>query len=74
MIYAIALGWPTETIAIQALGTSSANKPGKVAKVELLGTGAKLKWSQAPDGLRIEVLKQYKPTVDYAAAFKIMLA
>jgi len=74
VIYAIALGWPTETIAIQALGTSSANKPGKVAKVELLGTGAKLKWSQAPDGLRIEVLKQYKPTVDYAAAFKIMLA
>jgi len=74
VIYAIALGWPTETIAIQALGTSSANKPGKVAKVELLGTGAKLKWSQAADGLRIEVPKQYKPTVDYAAAFKIMLA
>ena len=74
VIYAIALGLPTETIAIQALGTSSANKPGKVAKVELLGTGAKLKWSQAADGLRIEVPKQYKPTVDYAAAFKIMLA
>jgi alpha-L-fucosidase len=74
VIYAIALGLPTETIAIQALGTSSANKPGKVAKVELLGTGAKLKWSQAADGLRIEVPKQYKPAVDYAAAFKIMLA
>ena len=73
VIYAHALGWPTEPVLIQALGTSAETKPGKVAKVELLGTGDKLTWKQAADVLHIELPKQYQPAVDYAAVFKITL-
>ena len=39
VIYAQALGWPADAIVIQALGASAGTKPGKVANVELLGTG-----------------------------------
>ncbi|HZU08602.1 MAG TPA: alpha-L-fucosidase [Pseudacidobacterium sp.] len=74
VVYAIALGWPQETIVIQSLGLSAEAKPGKVAKVELLGTGAKVTWKQSADALRIDLPKQYQPKVDYAAALKVTLA
>jgi hypothetical protein len=31
-------------------------------------------WKQLPDGLRVELPKQYRPAVDYAAALKVTLA
>ncbi|HLH34953.1 MAG TPA: alpha-L-fucosidase [Alloacidobacterium sp.] len=74
VIYAIALGWPAETIVIQSLGSSAETKPGKVANVELLGTGAKLSWKQGADALRVDLPKQYQPKVDYAAGLKVTLA
>jgi alpha-L-fucosidase len=74
VIYAIALGWPMEPVIVQSMGYSATTQPGKVAKVELLGTGATLKWNQASDGLRVELPKDYRPTVDYAAALKVTLA
>jgi alpha-L-fucosidase len=74
VIYAIALGWPMEPVIVQSMGYSAATQLGKVAKVELLGTGATLKWNQASDGLRVELPKDYRPTVDYAAALKVTLA
>jgi alpha-L-fucosidase len=74
VIYAIALGWPTEPMVIQALGTSASTQPGKVAKVELLGTGASLNWKQLVDGLHVELPAQAQPAVDYAAALKVTLA
>jgi hypothetical protein len=42
--------------------------------VELLETGANVDWKQNADGLRIELPKQYRPQVDYAAALKVTLA
>ena len=74
IVYAIALGWPQETIVIQSLGLSAETKPGKVAKVELLGTGAKVTWKQSAAALRIDLPRQYQPKVDYAAALKVTLA
>lgn len=74
IVYAVALGWPAEPVVVQALGSSAATQPGKVAKVELLGTGEKLNWKQNADGLRVELPKQYQPKVDYAAALKVSLA
>ena len=74
VIYGIALGWPTEPLVIQALGTSASTQPGKVVKVELLGTGAKLSWKQLPDALHVGLPTQTPPVVDYAAALKITLA
>jgi alpha-L-fucosidase len=70
-VYAIALGWPAGEFVVQSLGTGNATQPGKVERVELLGTGEKPRWKQAADGLRVELPKAYKPAVDFAAALKI---
>ncbi|MGH9588362.1 MAG: alpha-L-fucosidase [Acidobacteriaceae bacterium] len=74
VIYALVLGVPTEPVVIQSLGLAAATRPGKVAKVELLGTGDRVNWRQHADGLRVEFPKRYRPAVDYAAAFKVTLA
>ncbi len=74
VIYAIALGWPSEPILVKALGTSVPTNPGKIGRVELIGTDERAKWRQSPEGLRVELPKQYRPAVDYAAAFKVTLA
>lgn len=74
IIYALVLGWPSEPIIVQSLGLSAATKPGKIAHVELLGTGEKVKWKQQGESLQVELPRNYQPKVDYAAALKIMLA
>jgi len=70
-VYAIALGWPAAEFVVASLGTANA---GKVERVELLGTGEKVRWRQSADGLRVELPKGYKPAVDFAAALKLILA
>ena len=74
VVYAIVLGWPAGEIVIESLGTTNATQPGKIEHVELLGTGERLRWKQTADALRLELPKQYKPTVDFAAALKVSLA
>ncbi len=74
VVYAIALGWPSEAILIQSLGWSATTNPGKVGHVQLIGTDAKLEWAQGPQALRLVLPKGYKPAVDYAAALKVVLA
>ncbi|HVW07553.1 MAG TPA: alpha-L-fucosidase, partial [Bryobacteraceae bacterium] len=74
IVYAQVLGWPTAPVVIRALGTAAQTNPGKVGKVELLGTGKTVSWSQTAEGLRVEVPSDYKPTVDYAAVFRISLS
>jgi alpha-L-fucosidase len=73
-VYAIVLGWPSESIVVQALGTSAPTNPGKIARVELIGTGERVNWRQAADGLHVELPRQYRPAVDYAASLKVTLA
>jgi alpha-L-fucosidase len=73
VVYALVLGWPAEAIVIQSLGLSAATQPGKVALVELLGTGLSVNWKQNADSLRVELPKGYHPKVDYAAALKVTL-
>lgn len=73
VIYAIALGWPTEPMVIQALGHSAPTQPGQVAQVELLGTGARVIWKQMAAGLRVE-LPAERTAGGYAAVLKILLA
>jgi len=70
VVYAIALGWPAGEFVVQSLGTANA---ANVGRVELLGTGEKLRWRQASDGLHVELPKTYKPAVNYAAALKVSL-
>jgi alpha-L-fucosidase len=74
VVYAIALGWPKDAFILRSLGTDAATKPGKVERVQMLGTDEKLTWKQAADGLRVELPKHYRPKTDYAAALKISLA
>ena len=74
VIYAIVLGWPTEPLVVQSLGLSAATSPGKIARVELLGTDARPDWNQQADALRVQLPGSYRPPVDYAAALKVSLA
>ncbi|MGA7522104.1 MAG: alpha-L-fucosidase [Acidobacteriaceae bacterium] len=74
VIYAIVLGWPENEIVVQSLGAHSATDPGKINRVQLLGTDEKLHWRQAADGLRLTLPKQYQPKVNFAAALKVSLA
>jgi alpha-L-fucosidase len=71
VVYAIVLGWPAEPIVVQSLGLSASTQPGKIARVELIGTGERLNWKQTGEGLRVELPRQYRPAVDYAAALKV---
>ena len=74
VIYAIALGWPSEPILIQSLGSAAATNPGKIARVQLIGTDANVDWKQQPQSLRVDLPKNYRPKSDAAAALKITLA
>ena len=72
IIYAIALGWPGNEVVIEALGTNSAQSPGKVANVELLGYHDKLKYRQEASGLRVRLPAQ--KLSDDAIALRVSLA
>jgi alpha-L-fucosidase len=74
VIYALALGWPTESFAVQSLGLSAATRPRRIGRIELLGTDQKVNWQQETDALRVELPKLYKPAVDFSAALKLTLA
>jgi len=73
VVYAIALGWPEQEMRLTSLGTGAATKPGKVAHVELLGTGARPVFRQDASALHVR-LPRARPKTDYAAALKIHLA
>ncbi|HEY5212988.1 MAG TPA: hypothetical protein VIJ38_08200 [Acidobacteriaceae bacterium] len=51
-----------------------ANKDGRIARVELIGTEERVKWRQFPDGLHVDLPMQYRPAVDCATALKVTLA
>jgi alpha-L-fucosidase len=53
-LYAICLGWPEDVWTIRSLGTASNLLQAPVVGVELLGSEAKLRWSQSRAGLTIE--------------------
>ena len=63
------MGWGDKQVAFPELGTGSTYQPGKIANVRLLGSGAKLKWIQAADGLKVELPAQ-RPCDD-AVAFRV---
>ena len=74
VVYAIVLGWPAEPILVRSLGLSAATSPGKITRVDLLGTGASIDWKQKADALRVELPRDYRPKADYAAALKLSLS
>jgi alpha-L-fucosidase len=70
MLYATALGWPTDgKVLMKLLAAGGPHYAGKVKQVELLGVPGKLKFEHTKDGLAV-VLPAQKPH-DIAYAFKI---
>jgi alpha-L-fucosidase len=63
------MGWPEKQAVIPALGKNASPQFGKIEHVALLGHGANLKWTQAAEGLKLE-LPQQAPS-DYGVTFKI---
>lgn len=72
VVYAIVLGWPTQAVTLTSFG-AAANHAAKVAHVELLGSPEEIRFTQLPQGVRIEQPRQ-KPASDYAVVFKVSVA
>ena len=71
MLYAIALGWPPDgKFVIRSLAASSANYPGQIRDVQLLGVPSALKWTRTAEGLEIQ--SPPVPPCKYAYAFRIL--
>jgi alpha-L-fucosidase len=71
-LYAFSMGINAEKVTFAELGLSSAQQPGKIANVELLGHAKKLTWSQEAAALTVDVPMD-KPA-RHALAFRVTLA
>jgi hypothetical protein len=49
------MGWPEKTAAVKALGLASAQMPGKIGRVELLGYKGTLNWKQEDAALTVDM-------------------
>ena len=74
VIYAIFLGWPSGSAQIASLGLGSKTSPGKILNVTVLGSDAKIKWTQDADALKFELPRQSWQANDYGAAVRIALS
>ena len=73
VIYAIFLGWPSGDAKITSLGLSSKFNPGKIQNVTLLGSGARIEWTQKAEALHLRVPSGSPVANSYGAAVKIAL-
>ena len=74
VIYAFILGLPSQEMAIEALGLSSKTSPGKIAKVEVLGSQQTPAWKQTENGLTIKVPESIAGIPEYGVTLKVYLA
>jgi alpha-L-fucosidase len=70
-VYAIVLGLPAGEITIAALGLGGANSPGKIGKVEVLGTGKAPVWKQTATGLTLKAPAGVAGIPEYGVAVKM---
>ena len=71
-LYAFVMGWPENQAVVPSLATASAQSPGKIRHVSLLGHGARVKWKQDATGLHVEMPAE--KISDIAITLKIELA
>jgi alpha-L-fucosidase len=71
VLYAIELGWSTNAVTIQSLGTAAKLLDKSIGGIALLGSAEKVQWSQNADALTIKP-PQNTPS-DAAVVFKITL-
>jgi alpha-L-fucosidase len=72
--YAIVLGLPREEMTIEVFGLAGANSPGRIAKIEVLGSHEAPAWNQAEKGLTIKVPAEVSGIPEYGVALKVYLA
>ncbi|HEX4084840.1 MAG TPA: alpha-L-fucosidase [Chthoniobacteraceae bacterium] len=72
VLYAIALGVPSQPLHIASLGAHSKLLDGKIAGIALLGDSSPVKWTQGDDALSIDPPRT-PPATDYATVYKITL-
>ncbi|HKF46384.1 MAG TPA: alpha-L-fucosidase [Terracidiphilus sp.] len=70
VVYAIVLGLPAGEMNIEALGLAGANSPGKIAKVEVLGSTQAPQWRQAANGLSVKIPNGITGAPGYGVALK----
>ena len=73
-VYAFILGLPSEGMTIKALGLSSPSSPGKIAKVEVLGSKQPPVWNQTENGLAIKMPEAISGIPEYGVTLKTYLA
>ncbi|MGH9564125.1 MAG: alpha-L-fucosidase, partial [Terracidiphilus sp.] len=73
VIYAIFLGWPAWHAQIASLGLANKLNPGKIRNVTLLGSDAKIDWTQKDDALHLRLPFGLPVANSYGAAVKIWL-
>ncbi|HEY2857155.1 MAG TPA: alpha-L-fucosidase [Terracidiphilus sp.] len=73
IVYAIVLGLPTDEVNIAALGFASENAPGKIAKVEVIGSTQRPEWRQEGSGLKVKLPQSIAGVPDYAVSLKVFL-
>jgi alpha-L-fucosidase len=74
VIYAIFLGWPSGPAQVASMGLASKTSPGKIQNVTVLGSGAKIKWTQDADALKLDMPRQSWQANDYGAVIRIALS
>lgn len=62
-LYAFVQGWPEGEFIVKALGTGSAQTPGKIEQVEMLGWTERLKFVQGAEALRVTLPKMEAPEI-----------
>jgi hypothetical protein len=66
------MGWPGKEAVVEALGLKSAQQPGKILKVELLGHQGALNWKQ--DDAALKVRMPAEKLSDIGITLKVELA
>ena len=73
-MYAFVQGWPEKQVAIQSLGTASAQQPEKVMDVRMLGRNEALPFTQSATGLTVNLPGEKPPTADLGITLRINFA
>jgi len=54
-LYAFVMGWPEKEAVVKSLGLGSAQMPGKILNVEVLGHKGEVQWKQDDGALRVRM-------------------
>jgi alpha-L-fucosidase len=73
-LYAFIMGWPGKEALIPSLASTSAQAPGMIANVRMLGYGDNLKFVQDPTGLRISLPDSQPAMADLSITLEVRTA